>query len=70
MHPRVFSMMAGLVVAGAIGTLLSAQSPATERQSSISFAKDIEPILESSCLSCHGDAVQLASWTCARATAR
>ncbi len=26
MHPRVFSMAAGLVAAGAIGALLSAQS--------------------------------------------
>ncbi len=58
MHPRVFSMAAGLVVAGAIGALLSAQSPAAEQQSSISFEKDVQPILEKSCLSCHGEAMQ------------
>ena len=58
MHPRVFSMAAGLVAAGAIGVLLSAQSADQQRASSISFEKDVQPILEKSCLSCHGEATQ------------
>ena len=59
---RVFSV--GLALSGAlwVATLLGAQAPAPTPAPStpVSFAKDIFPVLEASCLTCHGAAMQLA----------
>src|SRR5262245_1999480 len=55
MHPRVPSLAAGLLVSS-IGVLLSAQSTAPGPQ--ISFEKDVQPILEKNCVSCHGETMQ------------
>ena len=54
MHVRFTSIALALLVAGPVAALLRAQavSPA---QASVSFANDVEPILERSCRSCHGD---------------
>ena len=58
MPRRVVSIALGILVAS-VGALASgsvghgAQSPA------VSFAKDVAPVLERNCLSCHGDAVQM-----------
>ena len=58
MHRRVTSIALAFLVTGSIGALLRAQSslpPATP----VSFATDVQPILENNCLSCHGDAMQM-----------
>jgi len=39
--------------------LPSAQSGVPLAPSPVSFAKDVQPILENNCLSCHGDAMQM-----------
>src|SRR5215471_3906382 len=49
-------MVCGLAVIGWVVTLASAPSPAQE---SVSFTKDIQPILQTSCWKCHGEAMQL-----------
>jgi hypothetical protein len=48
---RLASIVLGLLTAGAIGALVRAQSA--------SFAKDVQPILENNCLSCHGETMQM-----------
>ena len=61
MHPRLTSCTTGVFVVGWIGTLLTAQSPpppSAPPPSAVSFEKDAQPILETSCLSCHREAVQ------------
>src|SRR5262249_26402234 len=45
------SVVLGLLAAGSIGALVRAQSA--------SFAKDVQPILENNCLSCHGETMQM-----------
>src|SRR5215831_13938048 len=45
-------LTAAAFAAGLSGTLTGAQGP-------VSFAKDIQPILQNSCLKCHGQAMQL-----------
>ena len=42
-----------------IGALPGAQSGLPLAPSPVSFAKDVQPILENNCLSCHGDAMQM-----------
>jgi uncharacterized protein DUF1553/uncharacterized protein DUF1549/cytochrome c len=58
MHERFTSIALALLVAGPVAALLRAQavSPAPP---SVSFANDVEPILERSCRSCHGDAAPM-----------
>ncbi|HEV3060493.1 MAG TPA: PSD1 and planctomycete cytochrome C domain-containing protein [Vicinamibacterales bacterium] len=62
MHGRLTSIALALVLAGSLAALPSGQTgqsapgvPAT----GVSFAKDVDPILERSCRSCHGEAVQM-----------
>src|ERR1700712_461145 len=54
--PERFSPLAlALVAVGAIAALLSAQAVSVSPPASVSFPNDIDPILERSCRSCHGD---------------
>ena len=58
--PSVMAFSAGLVV---ISALLSAQSPPQQQAASpsqVTFARDIQPILEKSCSSCHSSGLKLA----------
>src|SRR5437763_17061245 len=49
-----------LFICGLVLTVLLVSSSSVSRaQESVSFGKDIQPILESSCWTCHGDALQL-----------
>jgi len=61
MHRRVFSI--GLAVMGAawVAALVHAQAPAGAQgpSATVSFTKEILPVLESSCLTCHGAGMQL-----------
>ena len=59
MHGRLTSMALALPVAGSIVALLSAQAAFLAPAPPVSFAKDVEPILERDCRQCHGDTVQL-----------
>src|SRR4051794_17464602 len=52
-------LLTGALLTASIGALLSAQSPGAPAAQPISFSKEIQPLLERSCLSCHGDALQL-----------
>src|SRR5262245_60671658 len=56
MHRRVTSLAVGCVVAGSIVALARAQSTPSPAQTA--FDKDIKPILEKNCLSCHGETMQ------------
>jgi hypothetical protein len=69
MHGRLSSIGIALAAAASVAAFVSGQaqapsppappaSPAPPAQS-ISFAKDIEPIFDASCRSCHGETVQL-----------
>jgi hypothetical protein len=58
MRRRFASIALGALVVGSIGALLRAQAVPTAART-VSFARDVEPILEHSCLSCHGDTMQL-----------
>ena len=51
-------ILIGAFLTAAIGTLLRAQAPAPAAPA-ITLNKDIQPLLESTCLACHGDSVQL-----------
>ncbi len=57
MHSRVTSAAAGFFVAVSIA-LLGAQSAVPPPTTPISFEKDVQPILERNCLSCHGETMQ------------
>jgi uncharacterized protein DUF1553/uncharacterized protein DUF1549/cytochrome c len=59
MFRRVASIAPALLVAASIGALPGAQSAPLPQTAAVSFAKDVQPILERSCLSCHGDAMQM-----------
>jgi hypothetical protein len=52
MHARIPALAAGVLLATPIVTLLGAQSAVPAQ---ISFEKDVQPILEKNCLSCHGE---------------
>ena len=55
MHERFTSIALALFAAGSAAALLSAQPASAPQAASVSFANDVEPILERSCRSCHGD---------------
>ena len=57
MQGSLRSIALAVIVVGSIGALLGAQ--ARPSAPPISFAADIDPILERNCRACHGDAVQL-----------
>jgi hypothetical protein len=58
MHARVPALAVGLLLASPIFALLSAQSAAPASAPPISFDKDVKPVLEQHCLSCHGETTQ------------
>jgi hypothetical protein len=59
MHGRLGSMTLAFVVVGSIAALLSAERAPASPQVSISFVKDVEPILNRNCVSCHGQTLQM-----------
>ena len=59
MHGRVTSIALAVLTVGSIAALLSAQTASVAPAAPVSFAKDIDPILERECRACHGDTVQL-----------
>src|SRR5262245_4701835 len=48
-----------LIATASVVVLLGAQGPAAPAQRQIVFAKDVQPILDKNCLSCHGESMQL-----------
>lgn len=56
MHGR--SIALAFVVAGSVAALLSAQAIPASPAAIVSFTKDVEPILERNCRSCHGETLQ------------
>ena len=59
MPRRITSSALAFLITGLIGALSSAQSGLPPGAPPVSFAKDVQPILENHCLSCHGDAMQM-----------
>src|SRR5215470_16638146 len=59
MRRRLGSVALGLLVVGSIGALLRAQAAPAAAAQPVSFANDVAPILERSCLSCHGETMQM-----------
>ena len=59
MPERFTSIALALLVAGPVGVLLNAQAPVIVPAAAVSFATDVDPILERDCRSCHGDAVRM-----------
>ena len=58
--PRRFASLAfGVLLVSAVGALLRAQTAPAPPARSVSFARDVEPILERSCRSCHGEAMAM-----------
>ena len=55
MQARFTSIALALLVAAPVAVLLRAEAVFPSPQASVSFANDIEPILDRSCRSCHGD---------------
>src|SRR3954471_15618449 len=55
MQGRFSSLALALVAAGSVAALLSAHAVRVAQPGSVSFPNDIDPILERSCRSCHGD---------------
>ena len=63
MRRIVPSMVLACAVTASVVALVSAQAPATPAaQPTVTFATDIQPILEKNCLSCHGDAMQMSKF--------
>src|ERR1044071_1785410 len=55
------SLCAAAIVGGSLVALLNAQAPASPAaQAQVTFAKDIQPLLEKSCWSCHSADLKLA----------
>ncbi len=64
MRQRVLSMGAAMLGAASVVALLDAQAPAqtpAAQPAPVSFARDIFPVVEARCLSCHGADIQLAA---------
>jgi hypothetical protein len=59
MPVRLKSIALAFPIVGSIAALLSAQAAFLAPATPVSFAKDVEPILERDCRQCHGDTVQL-----------
>ena len=59
MSRRVPSIAVAAAVTVSLCALLGAQSSPSPAVPPVSFTTDVRPILERSCLSCHGDTVQL-----------
>jgi uncharacterized protein DUF1553/uncharacterized protein DUF1549/cytochrome c len=59
MPRRLVSAALGLLVVGSIGALVRAQAGLAPPAQPVSFANDVAPILERSCLSCHGETMQM-----------
>ena len=63
MRRLVRSTPLAIAAIGSVVALLNAQAPAVPTApSQVTFAKDIQPILEKNCLSCHGDAMQMSKF--------
>jgi len=58
MPRRVVSIALGTLLA-AIGALASGRVGFAVQGPAVSFAKDVAPVLERNCLSCHGEAIQM-----------
>src|SRR5262249_16177217 len=59
MPRRLVSAVLGAVLVAAVGALVRAQTTPAAPAQTASFASDVAPILESRCLSCHGDTMQM-----------
>jgi hypothetical protein len=59
MHGRLTPIALAFPVIGSIVVFLGAQSAIVAQPAAVSFAKDVDPILETSCRSCHSDVVHL-----------
>ncbi len=59
MSRRVPSIAVAVLVTVWLCALVGAQSSPSQAVPPVSFTTDVRPILERSCLSCHGDAVQM-----------
>src|SRR4051812_40531155 len=55
MQGRFSTVALALFAVGSVAVLLSAQAVPVSRPAPVSFANDIDPILERSCRSCHGE---------------
>jgi hypothetical protein len=61
MRRTVSSICAAAVVGGSLVALLNAQAPGSPAApAQVTFAKDIQPVLEKSCWSCHSADLKLA----------
>jgi hypothetical protein len=58
MNFRVTSVATGFAIVASIAALMGAQSARAPIDPPISFEKDVQPILEKNCLSCHGETMQ------------
>ena len=59
MRRRVMSIALAFLVAGWIRALLSAQTGSPAPAAPVSFARDVQPILEDNCVSCHGETMRM-----------
>src|ERR1051325_1328279 len=60
MRRGIPSIVLAFIATGSVVALLSAQAPAPSTAArTIVFARDIQPILEKNCLSCHGESMQM-----------
>src|SRR5262245_31970661 len=59
MRRRLGSAVLGALLVTSVGVLVRAQATPAPSAQTASFASDVAPILERSCLSCHGDTMQM-----------